>query len=49
MEVTKKFCPIATEFFIRGRKLDISFVFILHSYFKVPEDILNTTTFYGNT
>ena len=30
--------------FIRGRKLDISFVFITKSYFKVPKDVrLNPT------
>ena len=33
--------------FIRGRKLNISFVFITQSYFKVPKDVrLNTTHFF---
>ena len=33
--------------FIRGRKLNISLVFITQSYFKVPKDIrLNTTHFF---
>ena len=33
--------------FIRGRKLDISLVFIMQSYFKVPKDVrLNTTHFF---
>ena len=33
--------------FIRGRKLNISLVFITQSYFKVPEDVrLNTTHFF---
>ena len=32
--------------FIRGRKLNISLVFITQSYFKVPKDVrLNTTHF----
>ena len=30
---------IATELFIRGRKLNISLVFITQSYFKVPKDV----------
>ena len=35
---------IVTELFIRGRKLNISFVFITKSYFKVPKDVrLNPT------
>ena len=35
---------IVTELFIRGRKLNISLVFITQSYFKVPKDVrLNTT------
>ena len=40
----KKLNSIITEFFIRGRKLNISLVFITQSYFKVPKEIrLNTT------
>ena len=31
--------PIATELFIRGRKLNISLVFITQSYFAVHKDI----------
>ena len=31
--------PIVTELFIRGRKLNISIVFITQSYFKVPKDV----------
>ena len=39
----KKLYSIVTELFIRGRKLNISVVFITQSYFKVPKDIrLNT-------
>ena len=40
----KKLNLIVTELFIRGRKLNISLVFITQSYFKVPKDVrLNTT------
>ena len=43
----KKLNSIVTELFIRGRKLDISLVFITQSYFKVPKDVrLNTGHFY---
>ena len=43
----KKLNPIVTELFIRGRKLNISLVFITQSYFKVPKDVrLNTTHFF---
>ena len=31
--------PIVTEFFIRGRKINISLVFITQSYFAVQKDI----------
>ena len=42
----KKLNSIVTELFIRGRKLNISFVFITQSYFKVTKDArLNTTHF----
>ena len=41
----KNFNPIATEVFIRGRKLNISLVFITQSSFAVPKNIkLNSTT-----
>ena len=33
----KKLDSIVTELFIRGRKINISFVFITQSYFKVPK------------
>ena len=43
----KKVDPIVTELFIRGRKLNISIVFITQSYFKVPKDVrLNYTHFF---
>ena len=31
--------PIVTELFIRGRKLNISLVFITQSYFAVPKNV----------
>ena len=36
-----KLNPIVTELFIRGRKLNISIVFITKSYFRVPKDAKN--------
>ena len=43
----KNLNSIATELFIRGRKLNISLVFIMQSYFKVPKDVrLNSTHFF---
>ena len=43
----EKLNSIVTELFIRGRKLNISLVFITQSYFKVPKDArLNTTHFF---
>ena len=42
-----KLDSIVTELFIRGRKLNISIVFITQSYFKVPKDVrLNSTHFF---
>ena len=34
----KKLNPILTELFIRGRKLNISLVFVTESYFTVPQN-----------
>ena len=43
----KKLNSIITQLFIRGRKLNISLVYITQSYFKVPKDVrLNTTHFF---
>ena len=40
----QKLNSIVTELFIRGRKSNISLVFITQSYIKVPKDVrLNTT------
>ena len=44
----KKLNSIVTELFIRGRKLNISLVFITQSYFKVPKDVrLNCIHFFS--
>ena len=43
----KKLNSIVTELFVRGRKLNISLVFITRSYFKVSkDDRLNSTHFF---
>ena len=43
----KKLDSINTKLFIKGRKLNISLVFITQSYFKVPKDVkLYTTHFF---
>ena len=43
----KKLKSIVTELFIRGRKLNVSLVFITQSLFKVPKDVrLNCAFFY---
>ena len=42
----KKLNPIVTKLFIRGRKLNISVVFITKSYFAVSKNIRLNTTHY---
>ena len=43
----KKFNLIVTEIYIRGRKINISSLFISQPYFKVPKDVrLNSTHFF---
>ena len=42
----KKLNPMATEFFISGKKLNISLVFISQSYFAVPKYIRRNLTHY---
>ena len=43
----KKFNPVVTELFIRGRILNISIVFITQLYFQVAKDVrLNSTRFF---
>ena len=38
MKSNKKLSPIFTELFLRGRKINISIVFVSQSYSKVPKD-----------
>ena len=38
--------PVLSELFIRGRKLNISIVFITQSYFKVPKDVRPNSTYF---
>ena len=40
----RKLNSIVTELFIRGRKLNISLIFITQSYFKFPKDVRNNST-----
>ena len=43
----KKLNSVVKKLFIRGRKLNISLVFITQSYFKDPKDVrLNSTYFF---
>ena len=43
----KKFNPVVTELFIRGRELNISLVFITQSYFDVLNNIrFNSTNYF---
>ena len=43
---SKKVNPMVTEWFIRGRKLNIPLVFITRYYFAVPKNIRLTCTHY---
>ena len=45
----KKINSIVAELFIRGRKLNISFVLITQSYFKVPKDVRLITSHFFKT
>ena len=46
-ESNKILSSIVTELFLRGRKINNSFVFISRSYFKVPKTIrLNATHYF---
>ena len=40
----KRLNPIVTELFIRDRTLNISILYIMQSYFKVPKDVRITST-----
>ena len=47
MDYNRKLSPIVTELFLRGRKPNISLVFISQFYFKVPKTIrLNATHYF---
>ena len=35
----KRLSPVLSELFLRGRKLNISTVFIIQSYFQEPKDV----------
>ena len=48
MLTNKKVNPVVTEWFIRGRKLNIFLVFITKSYFAVPKYIILNSTHYFN-
>ena len=41
----KKLNPAVTELFLRGRKLNISIVFMTQSYFKVQKDLRRSSTY----
>ena len=45
-ESNKKLNPIVTELFLRGRKLNISRVFVSKSYFKVSKTLRINATHY---
>ena len=45
-ESSKKLSPIVTKFFLRGKQLNISLVFIPQSYFEVPKTIRLSATHY---
>ena len=48
--LTKKLNPVASEFFIKGRKLNISLVLIRKFYFPLPKNIrLNSTHYFFMT
>ena len=46
MESNKKLRAIVTELFLRGRKLNILFIFISQSYFKVLKTKRTNATHY---
>ena len=47
IEANKKWSPIVTELFLRGRKINILLVFISQSYyFKLPKTIRINATYY---
>ena len=48
LECNKELCPIVSELFLRGRKLNFSFFFISQFYSKVPKTTrLNATHYFA--
>lgn len=45
----KKVHKIVTELFMRGRKINISLIFILQSLQKIPKDVRQDTTYEKNS
>ena len=45
-QISNRFQAIIKELLIRCRKLNISFVFIIQSYFSVPKDVRLNSTHY---
>ena len=45
----KKLNTVLTELFIKGRKLNISVVFIMQSYFAVPKNIRRNSMHFIST
>ena len=48
-EADKKLCPIVPELFLRGRKLNITLVFMSQFCFKIPTSIRTNVTHYHET
>ena len=47
IEAYKKLSPVVTDLFFKERKLNISFIFISQSYFKIPKTTkLNATHYF---
>ena len=46
MKANKKLSPIVTEFFLRGRTLNISLVYILRSYLEMSKTVRPNATHY---
>ena len=45
-QISNRFQAIIKELLIRCRKLNISFVFIIQSYFSIPKDVRLNSTHY---
>ena len=49
MEANKKLKTVVAELFMRGRKFNISVVFLSQSYFVVPKSVRLNATHHENT